>query len=357
MDSLLLMSIRGVSLVTKFMLTLYVAKFMSFEELGYFGIISVSSIVLPILTSLSIMQMIARRAVTESYQEISVDINYYSRFIILIYSLLIFCSILISKNLSLDLIFVSLILLVILLEHLNNDLYGLFLNLSRPFQANLLHLVRTAGWMLPFIIISFFNPFIRNIEGLLFFWLLGGIVTLFCHLWFIRNWKIFSAKTIQPLYKWVFEQFKKSKPVYFTSCLSTIGQNINQFLITFFLGIELNGIYVFFSQVTAAASNLINTGVIQMARPKLVRAFKNLEKDYLKIYQDCLKNTAIMSFLSALVMLPAMYVIVYHIVDKPLSQTWFPLFSIILLSYILSVIADAQNLLFYSQHRDGQPPF
>lgn len=350
--SLLLMSIRGVSLVTKFMLTLYVAKFMSFEELGYYGIIGVCSIVIPIITSLSIMQMISRRAVTESYQEISLDLNYYGRFIGLIYSLIIFSSLLLSKYLNLDPIFLSIILLVILLEHLNNDFYGLFLNLSRQFQANFLHLVRTAGWMIPFIVISFFYPQIRNIEGLLIFWVLGGIVTLFFHLWFTRSWRIFSANKIEPLFCWILAQFKKSKPVYFTSCLATIGQNINQFLITFFLGVELNGIYVFFTQVTAAASNLINTGVIQMARPKLVRAFKNLEPDYLQIYQNCMKNTAIMSFASALIMLPAMYIIVYYVVDKPLSQTWFPLFSIALLSYILSMIADAQNLLFYSQHRD-----
>lgn len=350
--SILLMSIRATSLLTKFILTLYIAKYMDFKILGSYGFIGVLSVALPIFLSLSIMQIVARRVITEDRADIAKDIDYYSRFTLLIYLCLLFISAIFSISYQKDVTLFLIVIFVVLLEHLNNDFYLLLLNLFKHFHANALHLIRTAGWIIPFIAISFLNPDFRTLECLLIFWCIGGFLTLIGHIWITRKWLLLPIEKRDSLFKWLIGQFRLSKHAYFTSCIATTQQNINQFFIIFFLGLELNGIYVFFNQVTSAASNLMNTGIIQLARPLLVKAYKDKDSNYILIYKKCLKNTSIFSFLTALIMFPCMYIVTHYVVDKPLAEEWFPLFTFILINYILSLIADAQNSIFYSQYRD-----
>ncbi|HBR68875.1 MAG TPA: hypothetical protein DEA55_05820 [Rhodospirillaceae bacterium] len=348
--SFIIMALRSVSLGVKFLLTLYIARFMGFESLGLYGLISAASIMAPSILGLGLMHVISRKAVTQSLDEITHALVRYGCWIALVYLPLI--AVAVVSGLALDKAFLfSIVALIVLAEHVNQDLYALVLNLSKPFFANFLHFIRSALWAVIFMALAFFERSFLTMEYLLIFWLGGSVLSLFGFFIMARKWPWPSDVSFSTFRKWIAEEFRISRVNYMTGLASTGSQYLDRYIVTMFLGLELTGVYVFFMQATSAMANLLNTGVIQIARPKMVRAFKNKSGDYMTIYRDCLKHAVLFAIAMAVAGWVAMYLLIPHI-NRPLAAEWFPVFWVILVAFVMGVIEATQQLIFYSQYRD-----
>jgi len=87
--ALLIMKIRGASLVAKFLLTLFIARFMGFEQLGLYGLITAATIWAPVVLGLGITYTLSRHAVTQTTGEVTAALRQYGRFLSAIYAVLL----------------------------------------------------------------------------------------------------------------------------------------------------------------------------------------------------------------------------------------------------------------------------
>lgn len=346
----ILMGLRGSSLVVKFSLSIFIAVYMDFAVLGSYGLVVSASIIIPVLAGFALMYTISRDAVMQSLSEITESLACYGVIILLIYSvLLVFAAVV---GISFNIFALSiLVFVVIFLEHLNNDLYTLLLNLSKPLLANLLHFLRSAAWMLSFMSLAFFLPDFRTLEHILIGWIIGGIISFSAFLWFSRSWPWHTKRNITELKSWAFREFYKSRLVYAHSLAGTFAQNIDRFIISYFLGLDLTGVYVFFWSVISALINLLRTGIVQVARPKMIRAYKDGTKIFYGLYIQCMKQTIAFALGMALIAGPSMYVLI-ELMHKPLAESWFNAFWLIIITFILVMIIEVNRLVFYSAHRD-----
>ncbi len=345
------MLIRGTSLVVKFALTLFIAKFMGFEELGLFGLISAACIACPAFLGLALMPSLSRNAVMQSPSEITQGLRYYVRYTATVYALLVpaaYAGGLITG----DFYLASLVWTIILLEHLNQDAYGLLLNLSRPLAANIFHFFRTAGWALLYMGLAWYFPELRTIDALLSGWVAGSALTLLGFIWITRNWPWRSKMPHKTLKSWVSGQFKESRLIYYNTVLETSGTYASHMLVSLFLGLELTGVYVFFFQIISAMSNLLQTGIFSLTKPKLVRAFHTQDPGYRRVWLQCLRNSLILATAMSLTAMPALYIVIV-ILDKPLLLGWFGVFPLLLLGFVTRMLIHSNDLVFYSQRRDG----
>ncbi len=350
-QAIFLMGIRSISLVSKFALTLFIARFMGFEELGLYGLIVAGTFLIPSYTGLGIMHMKVRDAVTQKTNQIASTLEHYFKFLGLLYLALIPIALvagIYTGNVVLSLV----IIVAILFEHINNDLYNLLLNRSKPFTANILHFLRTTLWMITFMVVAYFYPPFLQIEVLLTGWIIGGVLALFGFFLVTRDWYKQDPIKSQPLFSWLKSEFKKSRTMYFNNVVDCSGQYLNHFLVTFFLGLELTGVYVYFMQIIGAMSNLLRTGVIQNFRPKLVTAYKEKADNFIDIQRRCIKQTMMFAMLITVVAVPVMYFLTLHVVDKPLAIDWFPIFGINLLFFCVMMAFESNQLTLYSHHRD-----
>jgi len=348
--SFCVMGMRGTSLVVKFIFTLFVARFMGFDVLGSYGLVASSSIIASLFFGLTLIHTISRNAVTQSREEICQNLRYYGLYIMIVYLILFAVSYLIGHFFSETLLF-SLILSVILLEHINGDFYRLFLNLSKPFIANLLHFFRTATWMIIYMLLASFVEEIRTLNWLMVFWIIGNLISISVTFYMMRGWPWTDLKLDTPLIQWVKIEFSFARNQHITGVLTSLSQYWGHFLISIFLGLELTGVYVFFMQVHSALMNLVCTGVLQIARPKLVRAFKKKSNEYMNIFFKCLRDTSLVTSLMALAAWPMIYITIQYL-NKPLAIEWFPVFSYVLVLFMTKMVYETLNLIFYSQYRD-----
>lgn len=350
-QTILLFSIRISSLVCKFILTLFIARYIGLDALGFYGLVTAATFLIPAFLGLSLMYTISRRAVTQTLLEITRTLLFYSKFLLLLYSALFTISVIygIAKN---QLAFSLIVVFTIFLEHINIDLYTLLLNRGKPLTANILHFIRSALWILSFMLIAFIFPAIQTLQSLFIAWLVGGILSLFSFIMLTRHWPWTLDSGDKTLINWLKGEFIENKFNFLNNSLRTGNQYINHFLISFFLGLDMTGVYVYFMQVFSAMSNLLQTGVIQIARPKLVKAFKFKDKECKNIYTECLKNSISIALVMVAFALPCMYLLTHEILDKPLAVKWFFVFPWVLVLFILTIISLVNQLIFYSQHRD-----
>ena len=348
------MGIRGSSLVFKFILTLFLARFLSFESLGIYGLIGAACNVAPTLVGFSLMYTISRKAVTLTQAEIYEQLSYYIQITLLIYMFAL--PFVATFGYMEDQIFIYLLILcVVLLEHLNMDIYSLLLNLSRPLFGNILHFFRTSIWMMSYMTCAYIYPEYRELKPLLFFWFVGNTIPLVIFYLSLLSWDKHKSNIKTSTMSWFKHEYMQSKTAHKTNCLRSFSQYVNHIYITFLLGIELTGVYVFFMQVISAMSNLLQTGVIQIARPKLIQAFSDFnQQEYWKIYRRCMANSLISATLMAMFAIPCMVFLIHYVVLKPLAVEWLHIFWCLLGLFVLGTISMVNSIVFYSQYRDDE---
>ena len=350
-EPLFLMAIRMTSLVSKFVLTLFIARYMGFEDLGVYGLIASATFIVPTVVGLGIMHMKTRDAVMQAPQKVVHNIYLYGRYSIVVYALLFMLSALIGHQFN-QMQLALLVMAVIFAEHFNNDWYFLLLNVSKPLAANILHFVRTTIWICTFMVAAFFYEDLRNIEILVLLWFYGSVAALFGFFIVTKDWPWSKRLKFPPLLTWLKSEVKPAKAIYVYNVINSFLQYIGNFFVSVFLGLELTGVYVYFMQIINALSNLLRTGVIQTTRPKLINAREESAEKFRSIYLSCRKSAIFFALLMVVFAVPSIYVVTLYIVDKPLVLEWFPVFAIMLMFFVGQMLVEVDNLILYSNHRD-----
>ena len=349
--SVCLMGVRGVSLIAKFGFTLFIAKYLGFRELGIYGLIVAVSVMGPSIFGFGIMQKLSRDAITHSRDKTALGLGRYAKLTILTYSILFIITIFVAAHEG-QIMLAILVFFVVFLEHINNDLYVLQLNLSQPFVANFLHFIRSALWMFIYMASIWISPELISLESILTAWIFGSLLSLAIFLWTVRNYPWKRELVDYSIWPWVRIEFVKSKHLYLTGLVTTASHYVNHFIIVFFLGLELTGVYIFFMQVLSAMSNLVQTGVMQFARPKMVRAFIEQKPEHKMIFIRCMKDTFLTAAAMAIIAGPVMHYVTFDLVKRPLAMEWFHLFWPLLLLFVGGIVSEVHKMYLYSMHKD-----
>ncbi len=349
--SLFLMGLRSSSLLVKFVFTIFLAKYLTFSDVGLYGLFSAFCIISPIVLGLSIMACVSRNAVTSPLNETLASLKNYALYLFLLYSAIASVAVGLYVSDVIPILFI-LFLLVLFLENINIDVYNLALNLSRPVLGNILHSIRTAGWMIFYMVFAAIYPDLRNMQDVLLFWLGGNVASIVMFLLYARDWDwSMPSGDERSFRKWFKKEFLQARVYYVNALFNGLSIYAGQFVVSLSLGLEANGVFVYFQQIISALYNLLQTGVIQLAKPKLVKAYKEKDEVFYTVYKNCRKNTNIVALLMAVTALPAMYFITLQI-GKSLPLEWFWIFVPMLGGFILYCNVDVGNLVFYSRHDD-----
>lgn len=290
------MGIRVAMLAAKFILSIFIARFMGLEDLGIYGLIVGAAATVQTVMRGGLFSLLSRDAVHQSLPELMHHLRHYGVGVIILYLVLI--PIILGAGWYFDApVLAMLALAVFVTEHLTFDTFVLVNNLQYPKLANLIYSLQSASWIYLFVALAFLYPPLRSLEYVLAFWIGGGIVALVIVAWLSRGWPWKKAFSTKMEWDWYPEQIKRSLKLYLADVLGVINYYLDRYIVTLFLSLEMTGIYVFFSQVVTATWNLINSGVMVVYRPRLIKVYdSNNFAPFNEMFRSCLKRT----FISAL---------------------------------------------------------
>lgn len=351
LQSLAIMKMRGITLVVKFALTLFITRYLGLEAMGLFGLITAATIMIPVFVGMGMMHTLVRDAVTQDLNNVTQSILGHTVYLLCVYILVLFAGLAvgyITDQMQISIICVTLVLS----EHLNNNFFQLLISRSRPFSANILHFLRSAAWAIGFMGIAFFIPELRTMEALLFSWIIGGVVALLYFFAVTRHWPWFTVGLPEGKFvPWVIELSKKAHFLFLNGLANTTHQYADRYIITLFLGLEMTGIYVFFWQISSALANLLRSGVLQIARPKLVRASHDKDPAYASIFFSTLKQAVFSAIGLSIIAGIAVYFLIPYL-NKPQIMEWYPLIWTVLAAFVIKMAFEVLDLVLFSQHKD-----
>jgi len=347
----MLMSMRGITLLVKFFSTLFVAKYLGLDALGIYGLVAAAGILAPAILGLGIMPSISRAAVKQSLGETKNELTRYFIYLSIIYFIAV-TGVVIYCLMKGEWMFASLILLVIFFEHINGECYQLMINLSRPLLADSLHFIRSASWLLIYMLVASVIVSWRNMETLLIAWIMGSGLSAIIYIFVFSRMPSTSTKLKISPGSWLGLRSKQASGLYLNGVATTGASYSDRYVIGAFLNLELTGVYLFFWQIQSALSNLIYTGVIQVARPALIKNFDQPQPDW-QIVWNLLRLTSIAAVSFSILALIGIALALPYL-HMPLVSEYYGLFALVLIAFIFNVIAEAQVLVFYSQYKDHQ---
>lgn len=348
--SLLVMLMRIGALVAKFALTLFLAKFVSLESVAIYGMIAGAVILVPIGLSMGVAQSIVRDAAHQSRNATAKRVRLYLSATAVQYLLLL--SVLIGYCVIVQQFVPLLVLVVIYLEQIGNDSSNLLIAVRRPLAANVLIFIRSALWIYLYIASAFYYESLRSIDILLTFWAISCVLVVLIVILLFREWRWPSCRVSKPaLLAWFWRRSKLSRYLYVSEVSSNVSFYIDRFVLSSALDLKMAGVYTIYSSIGMALYNLVSSGVMQIARPKMVRAYAESEFGYFKsLYKDCLKRSLTFSVLLS-VSSVGIFWLIFPYMDEQLLENY-SVFAFVLGCVCIRVLADVKGYKLYTSKHD-----
>lgn len=350
--TLMIMGMRMSSLGIKFIFTVFVTKFLGTEALGVYGLLAALFLTAPGLLSLSMNHSIARDAPVAPKEQTRHDLAFYILYLTGVYLLLIPASAFYGMHQGNEAFFLM-IAVILFLEHINNNGYQFCQNLNHSFLSNIMHFIRSALWMIVFMIVAYCNPAYATTEIMVLLWLAGSAIAAMMLIYTIRDYLRIHFSVLRGFIAKIRTKYQQNHYAFMHGQLFALSSYAGLAITELFLGTAQTGVYVFFMSIYSALQNLIRTGIHQVTCGDMIISYHQAQHEQFRMQLcDLSKKTRIYSLILALISLPAIYIIVHYVVkDAAISETM-PIFPLILISFAIMNHAEVYKVAFYCARND-----
>ncbi len=348
------LSLRGLSTVSKFFLILYITKYFSLSDLGTYGIFFTTITILVLVLGLDFYMFNTREILSVDHDKrLSLILNQ---------SILHVITYLLILPLVLGVFYFNILPWqylgwfygILIAEHISQELYRLFITLSKPLFANFLFFIRTSSWIYVLLFIWFFDDSkqFHNLDIIWKVWFLGSIMSVFLGIYQLKKNILTPNSSNSINFKWIKRGLTVSAIFFLSTIMLKTIEFSDRYMIQYWLNNESLGIYTFYANFTNVAQTIVFTLVVMIHSPKILE-FAN-QKDfgaYWKLKMLFNKQIISISIISFLLVIIAIYIAIYIIGKTTLYDnliTFFILnFSILIQNYMLIYYYD-----LYSQKKD-----
>ena len=340
---------RGLTLIGRFVLTIYISKYIGLEAMGAYGLLAGALAIAPAVMGLGLNYYVNRDIVGEpldialrqARDRLTVSM------IMAIAAALIFMA---GQELGWTGAKLPLVIIAIIIigECLAFDIHFTLISLGHPIAANTVMFLRTSLWVFPVAAMGIFFPQWRTMNGIWFGWL-AGIAIYFAYLAvMIRKWPLKSFKQAPLDAERLKITISRGKLVYFNDICLVGLMFTDRFIINHFLGLHEAGEYVYFMSFGYAIYTLCFTSISQIYVPQMVLAAKN---NNMTAWSGILRKSCLLSGGCSLIASALVFSLLWVLHDR-FSMTGgtglFVIFPLICVFVTVKVISDTLNFGIYS---------
>ncbi len=269
------MALRGSTLFLRFALSFYIVSQLGLASAGVYGLAIGAIGIVPATVGWGLNYFVSREVVGHTPATAAPLIR--DRLIITFASLLagtlIAVPVLIWQTGEITQTQV-LILILLWLETLALDIYMPMIGLELALFANVLVFVRSALWIPIVVGIGFAIPALKTLDMIFIGWILSHLLAIAMLFVYLRRWPMKAGLREQKKLSVLVNRARRAWYIYFSD-LGIVGLGYaDRFILNALLGLVATGIYSFYFSITNALQTLISTAVVQLALPRMVRAFR-----------------------------------------------------------------------------------
>jgi O-antigen/teichoic acid export membrane protein len=347
-----LLGISGANAFAKLALAIYTARYLGLSSLGVYGLITGGTTIVPAVFGFGLTDWIGRQIVglktSEAIPFITSRLGLSLAMHLIVQPAIWFANFALGEPLPrYELLLVGTILM---LEHLATDAHDMLVLRGRTYLAYILTFFHVGLWPLVVIAWGLLDPSTRTFEHLLLGWVGGlalGWATLLMIVAMRGYWRMMRLRM-----RWLLECLRRSVPFYVKDLSGVGGLYVDRYLVSYFLGLELTGVYTFFWSVSNVVHSLAFYGTVHPQIGEIVVAGRKTDPSVMKrLRQRMHVETGSWAILLAacaatttLLLLP--------FVDRPLLNQNLPIFAMLLVAALIRVGADGYGIVLLGLHRD-----
>jgi len=344
--------IRGATLASRFVLVIFIARFLSTEELGAYSLFAASITYALFFVGMDFYTFSSREILSvDKSLWYGIIKNQYVFYIIfyfigfpVIYSFFYFGFL--PKH------FIVWFYVMLVAEHLAQESMRLLVVLNRAFLANVALFIRSGIWVYAAVIIMFFNDDMRDVSMILALWLVGASISVLLaipELWRIRN---ISADTSKISYAWMWKGLKIAAPLLVGTLALRSIYLVDRYSLNYFSNLSAVGIYSFYSSFASALLAFVDAVVVMQIYPKIVSSVTNNDFDGLAYYKKkFIKSVSILSVILVILLPIGVYILLLWM-NKGEYIDYIPLLGILMLSSIVYSFALLPHYELYAHNED-----
>ncbi len=264
--------LRGTTLLSKFLLILYLGRYLAVEELGIYGLmavtISFSLYVLGMDFNLFNTREILAHDATEHGRLIRDQLVFHG----LVYLIVLPALLGVFLAGFLPWHYAAWFYGLLVLEHLQQEAHRLLVTLSRPVLANVVLFFRSGAWAYAVVATGLLVPHARNLDLVWIGWTVGGLVGLAIAVVPLRRLGVGRAWRLPVDWQWIGRGLRNSL-VFFAATLSLKAMEYaDRYFLQFFHGETMVGVYTLYAQLANVVLTFIETGIVMVLLPHIIAA-------------------------------------------------------------------------------------
>ena len=291
------------------------------------------------------------RDILRTKNELDLRIKIFSKFVffVVIYIIFFLLGLVVFNYLSYTKDYVYYVILLCITEHISQEFYRLLIGFGKILLANILLFLRTMGWSLV-VFYMIMDKIAFAISDVLKLWLMANSLTiLYLIIVIIKNEKNNIIK-LKVNFGWIKYGIKVCYIFLISTIFLKITEYSNRFIVNYYLGEEMAGIFTFYSSISILITVYINTIVISFELPELIKTSKHpylLKKLFIKFKKSLIVQVSLVSLVLFVIIKPILYW---------QNREEFQMFLPLLIYMVLGVSLMNYSLLYhyklYVKHKD-----
>ena len=339
---ILCLILKGLSMVSRLLLLIYIAKRLLPNEVGMFSLIFAIVNFSIILLGWDLYKQSQKKLMAESEESWPEIINNHIQSITIVYIIFLPLHYLYFSNEVLQEKYIYVFFPILIAEHLSQEYIRFLVVVGEPVKASWVLFAKSTMWIISVISIAeFFKDHINNLlDIILFAWLIGQIISL------LLAWHFYKVPIkLNTLIKIDIQNILvilKVSSIFLISSLSIRGLlTFDKYTVKYLTDLSYLGIYGFYTSIALSVTGLIESSVTNFSYPKILRTFQQGKIDECK---RITKETYVLTIIVGIILSYTVIVATPHLLNwmdkseysKNINLLWILIPSALLFS--LSVI-------------------
>ena len=350
--SLLNILLRGLTLAAKFFLLVYLVRVLPPEEIGIYGLVTVTISYSLYLLGLDFYTYSTRKMLSKPREDWPAIIRDQFVFYGVVYLLALPFALLLFFSGIMPWELLGWFYVLLTLEHVSQELYRLLVAIQRPLLAGCVFFLRNGAWAYVVIVIMWQHPTSQDLSSIWSGWAIGVGASVLLALVSLRNLAWSSTKDEAVDWKGI----RRGVRIAFPFLLGTLALRgiftFDRFIIDHYWGKELLGVYTFYMGIANAVQAFVDAGVIMHLYPKIIAAYR---QGRINEYQKLIRKMAIGIVLSMLVLTVCAIGATYMVLDyiqEPIYSEHINILWILLASSVVMSLGMVPHYALYAMQSD-----
>lgn len=240
---------------------------------------------------------------------------------------------------------------VLILEHVNQEIFRLLIALSRQLTASMLMFLRQGSWGLLAGLLMLLDTRFHSLGLVLCLWALAGLVTALLGLWQLRALRLGGWRA--PIDRHAIRKGLRISLAFLVATLALRGiQTGDRYWVEALAGIETAGAYVLFFGIASALMVFLDAGIFAFAYPQLIRLAGTGDHAAARcqLRQMLLQIVAVASGFGIIAW--ALLPLLLDWIDKPLYHTALHLYPWLFAATVLQALSMVPHYALYARGLD-----